>query len=73
MPLLCAGLAVLRGRAFRLALILGALTMVGQLPNVVGDSNGYLYAKRIASWTIRRVALIGVWSSAVGQVRRAIG
>jgi hypothetical protein len=72
MPLLCAGVAILPRRVFGLALAVAALTLVGQLPNVVGNYDRYLYAKPTAAWTLRRVQLVGVWPSAIAQVAYAI-
>lgn len=82
LPLLCAGLAVLPRAWFRVALVVGALTFVSQLPNVVGYYNrfyregdrhlapGQLHHQN-DPWNLRDSQLIGVWSSATHELRDA--
>jgi hypothetical protein len=72
MPLLCAGVAILPRQAFRLAIALAAVTLLAQLPNLAGDSERYYYEKPTSNWSFRRVQLVGVWPSAVAQVRDAL-
>jgi hypothetical protein len=82
LPLLAVGLTALRGYLPRLAIIVACLTFVSQVPNLVAFYNRYY---RIAAPEARaegRVQpssdswnphsqLIGVWSSAAGELRDA--
>ena len=78
LPLLCAPLGALNVTWSKVAVVLATLTLLSQVPNVVGTYDRY-YAEKldqgVASsalyWDVSATPLIGVWSSAAHQIRDA--
>jgi hypothetical protein len=74
MPLLCVGLASLRGAAAKLGVVLAVVVVVSQVPTTVAyfqSSYGYPDARPPGAWDLHRLQLIDAWPAMVREVQRA--